>query len=181
MRVVLLGPPGAGKGTQAVLLSEKLGVPHISTGDLFRANISQQTPLGREAQKYLDAGDLVPSDVTNRMVEARVNEPDAANGFVLDGYPRTVDQADALEKILKDMNASLDAVLRFVVPEDTVVERMLARGRADDNESVIRNRMRVYREETEPLLDHYDGLVVSVDGVGEVDDVNARALRALGR
>ncbi|WP_159839637.1 adenylate kinase [Nocardia sp. CY41] len=180
MRVVLLGPPGAGKGTQAVLLSEKLGVPHISTGDLFRANISQQTPLGREAQKYMDAGDLVPSDVTNRMVEARVNEPDAANGFVLDGYPRTVDQADALEKILEDMNTKLDAVLRFVVPEDTVVERMLARGRADDNEGVIRNRLRVYREETEPLLDHYDGLVVSVDGVGEVDDVNARALRALG-
>ncbi|WP_063052149.1 adenylate kinase [Nocardia arthritidis] len=180
MRVVLLGPPGAGKGTQAVLLSEKLGVPHISTGDLFRANISQQTPLGREAQKYMDAGDLVPSDVTNRMVEARVNEPDAANGFVLDGYPRTVDQADALEKILEDMSTKLDAVLRFVVPEDTVVERMLARGRTDDNEGVIRNRLRVYREETEPLLEHYDGLVVSVDGVGEVDDVNARALRALG-
>ncbi|WP_040774342.1 adenylate kinase [Nocardia pneumoniae] len=180
MRVVLLGPPGAGKGTQAVLLSEKLGVPHISTGDLFRANISQQTPLGREAQKYMDAGDLVPSDVTNRMVEARVNEPDAANGFVLDGYPRTVDQADALEKILKDMDTKLDAVLCFVVPEDTVVERMLARGRADDNEDVIRNRLRVYREETEPLLQHYDGLVVSVDGVGEVDDVNTRALRALG-
>ncbi|ASF10098.1 MULTISPECIES: adenylate kinase [Nocardia] len=180
MRVVLLGPPGAGKGTQAVLLSEKLGVPHISTGDLFRANISQQTPLGREAQKYMDAGDLVPSDVTNRMVEARVNEPDAVNGFVLDGYPRTVDQADALEKILKDMDTKLDAVLCFVVPEDTVVARMLSRGRADDNEGVIRNRLRVYREETEPLLEHYDGLVVSVDGVGEVDEVNARALRALG-
>jgi adenylate kinase len=180
VRVVLLGPPGAGKGTQAVLLSEKLGVPHISTGDLFRANISQQTPLGREAQKYMDAGDLVPSDVTNRMVEARVAEPDAANGFVLDGYPRTVDQADALEKILADMDTKLDAVLCFVVPEDTVVERMLARGRADDNEDVIRNRLRVYREETEPLLEHYDGLVVTVDGVGEVDEVNARALRALG-
>ncbi|MFQ6324625.1 MULTISPECIES: adenylate kinase [unclassified Nocardia] len=180
MRVVLLGPPGAGKGTQAVLLSEKLGVPHISTGDLFRANISQQTPLGREAQKYMDAGDLVPSDVTNRMVEARVAEPDAVNGFVLDGYPRTVDQADALEKILADMDTKLDAVLCFVVAEDTVVERMLARGRADDNEGVIRNRLRVYRDETEPLLEHYDGLVVTVDGVGEVDEVNARALRALG-
>ncbi|MFD0365965.1 adenylate kinase [Nocardia sp. GCM10030253] len=180
MRVVLLGPPGAGKGTQAVLLSEKLGVPHISTGDLFRANISQQTPLGREAQKYMDAGDLVPSDVTNRMVEARVAEPDAANGFVLDGYPRTVDQADALEKILADIDTKLDAVLCFVVAEDTVVGRMLARGRADDNEGVIRNRLRVYREETEPLLEHYDGLVVTVDGVGEVDEVNARALRALG-
>ncbi|MEV0293194.1 adenylate kinase [Nocardia sp. NPDC050710] len=180
MRVVLLGPPGAGKGTQAVLLSEKLGVPHISTGDLFRANISQQTLLGREAQKYMDAGDLVPSDVTNRMVEARVGEPDAVNGFVLDGYPRTVDQADALEKILADMDKKLDAVLCFVVAEDTVVERMLARGRADDNEDVIRNRLRVYREETEPLLEHYDGLVVTVDGVGDVDDVNTRALRALG-
>ncbi|WP_054815828.1 adenylate kinase [Nocardia arizonensis] len=181
MRVVLLGPPGAGKGTQAVLLSEKLGVPHISTGDLFRANIGQQTPLGREAQKYLDAGDLVPSDVTNRMVEARVAEPDATNGFVLDGYPRTVDQADALEKILGDMDEKLDAVLCFVVPEETVVGRMLARGRDDDNEDVIRNRLRVYRDETEPLLQHYDGLVVTVDGVGEVAEVNARALRALGR
>jgi len=181
VRVVLLGPPGAGKGTQAVLLSEKLGVPHISTGDLFRANIGQQTPLGLEAQKYMDAGDLVPSEVTNRMVEARVGEPDAANGFVLDGYPRTVDQADALEKILADIDKKLDAVLCFVVAEDTVVERMLARGRADDSEDVIRNRLRVYREETEPLLDHYDGLVVSVDGVGEVEEVNARALSALGR
>ncbi|MFB7877960.1 MULTISPECIES: adenylate kinase [unclassified Nocardia] len=181
MRVVLLGPPGAGKGTQAVLLSEKLGVPHISTGDLFRANISQQTALGREAQKYMDAGDLVPSDVTNRMVEARVAEPDAANGFVLDGYPRTVDQADALKKILEHNGSELDAVLCFVVAEDTVVERMLARGRADDTEDVIRNRLRVYREETEPLLAYYDGLVVTVDGIGEVDEVNARALSALGK
>ncbi|MEV4124593.1 adenylate kinase [Nocardia sp. NPDC049707] len=180
MRLVLLGPPGAGKGTQADLLSDKLGVPHISTGDLFRTNISAQTPLGREAQKYIDAGDLVPSDVTNRMVEARVAEPDAANGFVLDGYPRTVDQADALEKILADMDKKLDAVLCFVVPEETVVGRMMARGRADDNEDVIRNRLRVYREETAPLLEHYDGLVVSVDGVGEIDEVNARALHALG-
>ncbi|WP_062983136.1 adenylate kinase [Nocardia anaemiae] len=180
MRLVLLGPPGAGKGTQADLLSDKLGVPHISTGDLFRTNITAQTPLGREAQKYIDAGDLVPSDVTNRMVEARVAEPDAANGFVLDGYPRTVDQADALEKILADMDKKLDAVLCFVVPEETVVARMMARGRNDDNEDVIRNRLRVYREETEPLLEHYDGLVVSVDGVGEIDEVNTRALRALG-
>ena len=111
MRIVLLGPPGAGKGTQAVLLSEKLGVPHISTGDLFRANIGQETALGLEAKKYLDAGDLVPSDITNRMVEARVAEPDAANGFVLDGFPRTVDQADALEDILAGLNTKLDAVL----------------------------------------------------------------------
>ncbi|RDI64537.1 adenylate kinase [Nocardia pseudobrasiliensis] len=181
MRLVLLGPPGAGKGTQAELLSDKLGVPHISTGNLFRANISQQTPLGREAQQYLDAGNLVPSDVTNRMVESRIAEPDAANGFVLDGYPRTVDQAEALEKMLKESGRELDGVVSIVVPEDVVVERMLGRGRADDNEDIIRNRMRVYREETEPLLEHYDGSVVSIDGVGSVDEVNERILRALGR
>ncbi|MBF4995704.1 adenylate kinase [Nocardia sp. 852002-20019_SCH5090214] len=181
MRLVLLGPPGAGKGTQAELLSDKLGVPHISTGNLFRANISQQTPLGREAQKYLDAGNLVPSDVTNRMVESRIAEPDAVNGFVLDGYPRTVDQAEALEKMLKESGHALDAVISFEVATDVVVERMLGRGRADDTEEVIRNRMQVYRDETEPLLQHYDGLVVSIDGVGEVDEVNARVLHVLGR
>jgi adenylate kinase len=181
VRLVLLGPPGAGKGTQAELLSDKLGVPHISTGNLFRANISQQTPLGREAQKYLDAGNLVPSDVTNRMVESRIAEPDAVNGFVLDGYPRTVDQAEALEKMLKESGHALDAVISFEVATDVVVERMLGRGRADDTEEVIRNRMQVYRDETEPLLQHYDGLVVSIDGVGEVDEVNARVLHVLGR
>ncbi|MBF6144851.1 MULTISPECIES: adenylate kinase [Nocardia] len=181
MRLVLLGPPGAGKGTQAELLSDKLGVPHISTGNLFRANISQQTPLGREAQKYLDAGNLVPSDVTNRMVESRIAEPDAVNGFVLDGYPRTVDQAEALEKMLKESGHALDAVISFEVATDVVVERMRGRGRADDTEEVIRNRMQVYRDETEPLLQHYDGLVVSIDGVGEVDEVNARVLHVLGR
>ncbi|MGW4248977.1 adenylate kinase [Nocardia sp. NPDC004722] len=180
MRLVLLGPPGAGKGTQAELLSEKLGVPHISTGNLFRTNIAEQTALGREAQQYLDAGNLVPSDVTNRMVEARIGEPDAVNGFILDGYPRTVDQAEALEKMLKESGKELDAVLSFVVDEDVVVERMLARGRGDDTEEVIRNRMRVYREETEPLLEHYDGQVVSVEGVGEIEEVNTRALKALG-
>lgn len=181
MRLVLLGPPGAGKGTQAELLSEKLGVPHISTGNLFRTNIAEQTPLGREAQQYLDVSNLVPSDVTNRMVEARIAEPDALNGFILDGYPRTVDQAEALEKMLKESGKELDAVLSFVVDEDVVVERMLARGRGDDTEEVIRNRMRVYREETEPLLEHYDGTVVSVEGVGEIEEVNTRALKALGR
>ena len=181
MRVVLLGPPGAGKGTQAVLISEKLGVPHVSTGDLFRANIDQLTPIGVEAKKYLDAGDLVPSEITNTMVRERVAEPDAVNGFLLDGFPRTVDQAEALEKILADLNTELDAVVSLVVDEDVVVERMLSRGRADDNEDVIRNRLRVYRDETAPLLEHYKALVVSVDGVGEVDDVNRRILDALGK
>ncbi|MFD4470241.1 adenylate kinase [Rhodococcus sp. NPDC058505] len=181
MRLVLVGPPGAGKGTQAEILSEKLGVPHISTGDLFRANIGQQTALGLEAKKYMDAGDLVPSEITNNMVKARVAEPDAANGFLLDGFPRTVDQAEALKAILAGLNVSLDGVLAFEVEDDVVVERMLARGRADDTEDVIRNRMRVYREETAPLLDYYAGSTVTVDAVGEIDEVNARALAALGK
>lgn len=181
MRLVLLGPPGAGKGTQAAILSEKLGVPHISTGDLFRANIGQATPLGLEAKKYLDAGDLVPSEITNNMVKARVAEPDAVNGFLLDGFPRTVDQAKALEDILAGIDAKLDGVLAFDVDDDVVVERMLARGRADDTEEVIRNRMRVYREETAPLLDYYAGQTVTVDAVGAVEEVNARALAALGK
>lgn len=181
MRLVLLGPPGAGKGTQAAILSEKLGVPAISTGDLFRANIGQGTPLGVEAKKYIDAGELVPAEITNNMVRARLAEPDAANGFLLDGFPRSVEQARELEAILKDLDTQLDGVLSFDIDEDVVVERMLARGRADDTEDVIRNRLRVYREETAPLLDYYADSLVTVDAVGEVDEINARALAALGK
>ncbi|MDN5760461.1 MAG: adenylate kinase [Tomitella sp.] len=181
MRIVLLGPPGAGKGTQAAILSDKLGVPHISTGDLFRANIGEGTELGVEAKKYLDAGNLVPSELTNRMVEARLGEADAQDGFLLDGFPRTVDQAEALEGILAGLGSKLDAVLEFVIDEEVVVERMLARGRDDDKEDVIRNRMRVYRDETAPLLDHYRSIEVTVDAVGEIEEINARAMAALGK
>ncbi|MEU5842983.1 adenylate kinase [Rhodococcus sp. NPDC047139] len=181
MRLVLLGPPGAGKGTQAAILSEKLGVPAISTGDLFRANIGQGTPLGVEAKKYIDAGDLVPAEITNNMVRERLAEPDAANGFLLDGFPRSVEQAKELENILQDLGVALDGVLSFVIDEDVVVERMLARGRADDTEDVIRNRLRVYREETAPLLDYYSDSIITVDAIGEVEEINTRALSALGK
>ena len=181
MRLVLLGPPGAGKGTQAAILSEKLNVPHISTGDLFRANIGEGTPLGVEAKSYIDAGKLVPTDVTARMVEDRLNQDDAKNGFLLDGFPRTTEQADILEELLAKKGEKLDGVLNFEVSEDVVVERMMARGRADDNEETIRTRLGVYRDETAPLIQHYGDQIISIDAVGDVDDINQRALEALGK
>ena len=181
MRVVLLGPPGAGKGTQAVKLAEKLGIPQISTGDLFRSNINDGTELGLEAKRYLDAGDLVPSELTNALVDKRLDEPDAADGFILDGYPRSVEQAEALTRMLAARDTKLDAVLEFRVSEQELLTRLKDRGRADDTEEVIHNRMKVYRDETAPLLEYYDGTVKTVDAVGSMDEVFARALRALGR
>ena len=182
MRVVLLGPPGAGKGTQAQKLSEKLGIPQISTGDLFRKHISEGTPLGVEAKRYLDAGDLVPSEWTNKLVEDRIEQPDAADGFILDGYPRSVEQAQALDEMLKNHNTRLDAVLEFAVSEAELFERLKSRGRADDTEEVIRNRMQVSRDETEPLLEYYShNNLQTVDAVGARDEGFARALQALGR
>jgi adenylate kinase len=182
VRIVLLGPPGAGKGTQALKLSEKLGIPQISTGDLFRKNISEGTPLGVEAKGYLDAGDLVPSELTNKLVEDRIEQPDAADGFILDGYPRSVEQARALDEMLKNHNTKLDAVLEFAVSEAELFERLKSRGRADDTEEVIHNRMQVYRDETEPLLEYYShNNLQTVDAVGALDEVFARALLALGK
>jgi adenylate kinase len=182
VRVVLLGPPGAGKGTQALKLSEKLGIPQISTGDLFRKNISEGTPLGVEAKRYLDAGDLVPSELTNKLVEDRIEQPDAADGFILDGYPRSVEQARAFDEMLKNHNTKLDAVLEFAVSEAELFERLKSRGRADDTEEVIHNRMQVYRDETSPLLEYYShNNLQTVDAVGSLDEVFARALRALGK
>ena len=181
MRVVLLGPPGAGKGTQAQKLSEKLGIPQISTGDLFRKNISEGTPLGLEAKRYLDAGDLVPSELTNKLVEDRIEQPDATDGFILDGYPRSVEQAKALDEMLKNHKTKLDAVVEFQVSEEELFKRLKSRGRADDTEEVIHNRMQVYRDETEPLLEYYRDELKTVDAVGTLDEVFARALRALGK
>jgi adenylate kinase len=179
VRLVLVGPPGAGKGTQAVRLAERLDVPHISTGDLFRANLSNQTPLGLEAKRYMDAGELVGDEVTVGMVRERLAEDDARKGFILDGFPRTVAQADALAELLaKDGNA-LDAVVALEVPEEKLVARLLGRGRDDDTEEVIRRRQEVYREETSPLLEHYSDVLVTVDAVGEIEEITERVLAAL--
>ena len=179
MRIVLVGPPGAGKGTQAGLLSEKLGVPHISTGELFRAHVDQATELGVEAKRYMDAGELVPDDVTNAMVHQRLLDPDARVGFLLDGFPRTVAQADALNACLGEYGSKLDAVLELEVPERVVLDRLLGRGRNDDNKDVIHRRFEVFRNETAPLLEYYADRLVTVDAVGSVGEVTTRALQAL--
>ena len=182
LHLILFGPPGAGKGTQAERLAQRLDVPHISTGDLFRANLKEMTPLGVEAKRYMDAGNLVPDEVTSNMVRARLAEPDAAKGFILDGFPRTLPQADTLDIMLDELGVNLDAVVEFAVADEVVVGRLLGRGRSDDTEDVIRNRMQVYRDETEPLLEYYShNNLQTVDAVGGLDEVFARALRALGR
>lgn len=181
MRVVLLGPPGAGKGTQAQKLAEKLGIPQVSTGDLFRHNITHGTKLGLEAKRYLDAGDLVPSDLTNELVEDRLGDPDVASGFILDGYPRSVGQAKALHEMLERRGTDIDAALEFRVSQEVLRERLEGRGRADDTDDVVTNRMKVYRDETAPLLEYYRDVLRTVDAVGAVDEVFVRALRALGK
>ena len=181
MRLVLLGPPGAGKGTQAEKLAEKLEIPQISTGELFRRNIDNGTKLGLEAKRYLDAGDLVPSELTNQLVDDRLGDPDTANGFILDGYPRSVDQAKALHEMLERRGLDIDAVVEFRVSQDELLQRLKARGRADDTDDVILNRMKVYRDETAPLLEYYRDQLKTVDAVGAVDEVFARALQALGK
>ena len=166
MRIVLIGAPGAGKGTQATKLSAHLGVPHISTGELFRARREDA-----EIREYLDTGRLVPDELTARLVTDRLNEPDAQAGFILDGFPRTLPQADAL--------ATPDAVVELRLPETALVERLRGRGRADDTDATIRHRLEVYRVETTPLLDHYAAVLVSVDGTGDVDEVTRRIITRL--
>ena len=187
MRIVLMGPPGAGKGTQAVKVAESLQVPHISTGEIFRANLAAGTPLGLEAKRYMESGEYVPDEVTNSRVASRLAEPDAANGFILDGYPRTLAQVDELDGMLTGLNTRLDKVVEITANTDEVVARLLNRakeqGRADDTEEVIRRRMDVYAEQTEPLVRVYDerGLLVKVDGMGSMDEVTGRLLAALGQ
>jgi adenylate kinase len=183
VRLVLVGPPGAGKGTQAEVIADRLAVPKISTGDIFRANVGQATPLGLRAKVYMDAGELVPDAVTNDMVADRLSQPDAAHGFLLDGYPRNLGQAEVLSENLENAGAALDAVVELVVDVENVIERLLSRGqgRTDDTEDVIRHRLEVYASETQPLVGYYRerGLLQSVDGLGAVDDVTSRILEAL--
>jgi len=184
-RMVILGPPGAGKGTQAARICERLGIPAISTGDIFRANVAGGTELGRQAKQYMDAGEYVPDSVTNAMVADRIAADDAADGFLLDGYPRTEAQVHELDAMLARADLALDVVLEITADAEVVVKRLLGRaaeqGRADDTEPVIRRRLEVYAEQTEPLASLYEqrGLLVRVDGVGALDEVTDRIMAAL--
>jgi len=179
MRLLFVGPPGAGKGTQASRVADRLGTPHISTGEMFRHHASQGTDLGLRVDSILKAGDYVPDEITIEMLRERIAEPDAKGGFILDGFPRTERQVAALDGLIGA--DGLDSVVVFEVDEDALVDRLLARGRADDTEDTIRNRFKVYQEQTAPLLAIYEGrgLVVSVDGIGEIDEVTNRILSAL--
>lgn len=185
MRMILMGPPGAGKGTQAKYVAARFGVPAISTGDIFRANVSSGTELGVEAKRYMDAGEYVPDEVTNKMVRNRIDEDDATPGFLLDGYPRTLAQVTELDGMITFTGHSLDAVVVLTVNQDELVERLLQRakteGRADDTEDVIRRRQEIYLEQTEPLIGVYRerGLLIEVDGLGQVDEVTERIFGAL--
>ena len=178
-----MGPPGAGKGTQAKFISEHLDVPHISTGDLFRENLANGTALGQEAKKYMDAGEYVPDSVTNGMVRDRLKQADAKKGFLLDGYPRTVFQVAELDGMLS--GTSLDKVIVLTADNNEVVTRLLNRaseqGRADDTEEVIRRRLEIYAEQTAPLVELYQsrGILVEVDGLGSVAEVTGRLLKAI--
>ena len=184
-RLLSVGPPGAGKGTQAVKIAEALKIPAISTGDIFRKNIKEETELGKEAKSYIDSGNLVPDSVTNNMVRARLDEGDVSNGFLLDGYPRNTAQVHELDSILEAKGEKIDRVLLLVADNDELVERLLTRaaeqGRTDDNEEVIRHRLKVYEEETAPLIAIYRerGIVKEVNGLGEIAEVTERILDAL--
>jgi adenylate kinase len=192
VRVVLLGPPGAGKGTQAQVIARHLGAPAISTGDIFRANVSGKTELGTKAKAYMDAGDLVPDEITVAMVKDRLAEPDAKAGFLLDGFPRTIAQAEQLRESLAELGNQLDCVLELVVDEEELVRRLSGRRmlvdgewiqRDDDKPETVRHRLQVYREQTSPLSGFYEGegLLARIDAIGSVEEVTERALRALGR
>jgi len=212
MRIILVGPPGAGKGTQALFLANHFGIPHVSTGDLFRTNIKGQTDLGKLAQSYMDAGNLVPDSVTNLMLKDRLDQVDASEGFLLDGYPRNVGQAEFLDELLEEKSIELDAVLELQISHDEIVKRLSGRRtcrgcgatfhilfekpiqdgvcdgcsgelyqREDDKEEVVANRLNVYSQQTEPIINYYrsQGLLRAIDAVGEVHAISTAAIKAL--
>lgn len=184
-RFLIVGPPGAGKGTQAARICARYGIPTISTGDIFRSNIQNGTDLGTQVKAIVDAGDYVPDELTNALITDRLDEADADHGFLLDGYPRTTDQVRYLDELLARRGHALDVVIRLVADEDEIVRRLRQRaieqGRVDDSEEAIRHRQEVYQRETAPLLEMFreQDLLVEVDGLGEVDDVTARIFAAL--
>ena len=186
-RMLIIGPPGSGKGTQSERICAGLGIVAISTGDIFRANVKGETPLGLEAKKYMDNGDFVPDSVTNRMVRDRLAQSDVTDGFLLDGYPRTSPQVDELDDILASAEVSLDVVVQLTAADEELVKRLLGRaletGRSDDTENVIRHRLDLYREQTEAVVTRYAerGILVKVDGLGEMDDVTARIMDAINK
>jgi adenylate kinase len=185
-RLVIMGPQGSGKGTQAARLATRLGVPAISTGDIFRANVKGGTPLGVQAKAIIDAGDLFPDSITNAMVRDRLGQPDAAEGFILDGYPRNAAQVQALDALLAERGVELDAVLELTADRAELLARLARRaqleGRTDDTAEVIEKRLAIYAEQTQPLTDGYRdrGLLVTVDGTGDVDEVTERLVASLG-
>lgn len=183
MRIIIFGPPGAGKGTQAKRISEEYRIPHLSTGEIFRSAIKNETPLGREVKSILDAGDLVPDEKVVGLVEEELKNPRYDDGYILDGFPRTVPQAEAFDDILSRKNKDLDAFLLLEVPEEELIERILSRGegRTDDTPEKIKNRLMVYWKETQPVLNHYkkQGIVKEIDGVGSIDDIFERIRQAL--
>ena len=208
MRLVLVGPPGAGKGTQAVFLAEHYSIPHISTGDIFRANLKAGTPLGQEAKSFMDRGELVPDSVTNAMVKDRLTHDDVANGFLLDGFPRNVVQAEVLRAILAEQKSPLDAVLELNIADSEIIERLSSRltcrgcgapspataqacaacggelyQREDDKAEVIARRLEVYNKQTAPIISFYrsEGLLITISATGAVSEITERATTALSR
>lgn len=179
MRLLFVGPPGAGKGTQAERVAERLGIPHISTGEMFRHHVGEGTDLGRQVKSIMEAGDYVPDSITSAMLAERISQPDAEAGYILDGFPRTEPQVDALDDLIG--RDGLDHLVLFTVDEDALVGRMLARGRSDDTEETIRTRFKIYAEQTQPILAVYRdrGLVVEVDGMGDIDEITDRVVTAV--
>lgn len=183
MRIVFLGPPGAGKGTQAIRVAQRLGVPHLSTGDMLREAIGLDTELGREAARFMDQGRLVPTVLVQSLVDARVSQDDCCHGYLLDGFPRTVEQAENLDRLLATRGAALEAVINLQVPEETLLDRLAGRGRHDDAVQVVRERLRQYDELTRPLAAYYRerGVLRDVNGLGTPDEVSSRIMAEVAK